>query len=75
MQICIIAYLTNAIYDLQDTHQQSLESFFKRFYLFFREGKWGRRGGRKIDMREKHQLVVPHTHPNWGPGPQPRHVP
>ena len=46
--------------------------FLKRFYLFnFRErGREGEREG------EKHQCVVAsHTPPNWGPGPQPRHVP
>ena len=42
--------------------------YFLRFYLFtFRER--GRKG-------EKHQCVVAcHTHPYWGPGLQPRHVP
>ena len=28
-----------------------------------------------MDVREKHQLVATHTHPNQEPNPQPRHVP
>ena len=42
-------------------------------YTFFysREGE----RERNIDVREKHQLVASHTHPNWGPNLQARYVP
>ena len=37
--------------------------------------KWERKGGRNIDVREKHQLVASHMHPNRGSNPQPRYMP
>lgn len=37
------------------------------FLLCFRE--------RDISVTEKHPSVAFHTHPDWGSGPQPRHVP
>ena len=50
---------------------------FKDFtYLFLERGE-GREKEREtnINVWEKHQLVASCTHPDWGPGPQPRHVP
>ena len=46
-----------------------------RFYLFLERGK-GRKKERKrnIDVW-KITLAASHSPPNWGPGPQPRHVP
>ena len=43
--------------------------FFKDFIYLFLEGKEGRKRGRET-------LISCLSHaPNWGPGPQPRHVP
>ena len=43
--------------------------FLKILFYLFREGKGERKRG-------KHQcVVVSHMPSNWGPGPQPRHVP
>ena len=50
---------------------QRKETFFLSFPKdMLREG--GREGERE---GEKHQLVASHTPPEWGPNPQPRHVP
>ena len=39
-------------------------------FIFRQREREGEREG------EKHQCVVaPYTPPNWGPGPQPRHMP
>ena len=47
--------------------------FFKRFYLFiFREG--GREGDREGEKHRSAASCLSHDR-NWGPGPQPRHVP
>ena len=56
-----------------------LSSFFffkKKIYLFLEseEGREKERG-RGIRVWEIHWLVASCMHPNWGPGPQPRHVP
>ena len=51
--------------------------FSFKFPLLILEREEGREKERErnIDVREKHQLVAPCTHPDWGPNPQPRHVP
>ena len=43
--------------------------FFFKDFIFRKRGREGEREG------EKHQYVVASCAPNWGPGPQPRHVP
>ena len=44
--------------------------FFLRFYLFiFRQR--AREGGRERNIN----VWLPHAHPDWGPGPQTRHMP
>ena len=52
--------------------------FFEDFTDLFLErgGEREKERERNIDARKKHQCVVASsTHPNWGPGLQPRHVP
>ena len=44
--------------------------FFKRFYLFL-----GRQEGREKKRREASMCGCFSHAPDWGPGPQPRHVP
>ena len=44
--------------------------FFKILFIYFREGKGGRKKGRETSMCGWLSCA-----PNWGPGPQPRHVP
>ena len=54
-------------------HHGRLVFFFKIyiFYLFiFREV-----GGREKERERNINVWLPFTGPNWGPGPQPRHVP
>ena len=48
-----------------------------RFYLLILERGEGREKENEtnIDVREKHQSPVSHTHPDRGTNPQPRHVP
>ena len=49
------------------------QKYFIDLFVCFRER---RRGGKKRNaMWEKRGLVASHMCPNWGPGPQPRHVP
>ena len=48
--------------------------FFKRFYLFSEKGREGGREGERERGRETSIGCLSHA-PNWGPGPQPRHVP
>ena len=50
---------------------------FLRFYLFiFREkGTEGEREGRKHRCARETSVGCLSHAPNWGPGPQPRHVP
>ena len=48
----------------------TINLFFKDFLYLFLE-----RGERREKEVEKHGLVDPHTQPDQGPNPQPRHVP
>ena len=58
---------------LQEDRNVSIFLFFQRLYLFiFRERR--REGGRKRDRETSVCGCLSHA-PNWGPGPQPRHVP
>ena len=51
-------------------------SFVYNFiYLFLERGTGGEKRERNISALEKHQLGASPTPPNWGPGPQPRHMP
>ena len=54
----------------------SLLFFFEKdfIYLFLERGK-GREKGREVGRERNTTLVAPRTHPNRGPGPQPKHVP
>ena len=45
--------------------------FLKIFIYLFLE----RREGREKEMERNISVWLPLTHPHWGPGPQPRHVP
>ena len=51
------------------THEDMLVDFREK-------GKGEReRQEKNIHVREKHQSVASGTRPDWGPNPQPRHVP
>ena len=47
------------------------DGFWKYFtYLFLERGE-----GKERERERNNNVWLPLEHPNWGPGPQPRHVP
>ena len=70
------AYLLVVLSVLDNFMCQPGGHFLKRFYFFLeRGGRREEKRERNIDVRGKHQLVASCTYPDWGPNPQPRHVP